>query len=122
VSRYLGLRNPAHSFSRLDPIYGEDIKTSEPRILRVGCRFLAAEARHAASFRARLSPSLGMTNFGRVSGNNYEYGEERILPVVQTLHSGTGAKALKRIMSSVDAFVGLKRQHDDSTCLVLRMT
>ena len=52
----------------------------------------------------------------------HEYGEERMLPVVQTLQSGTAAEALKRIMSSVDAFVGLTRQHDDITCLVLRMT
>ena len=51
-----------------------------------------------------------------------EYGEQRMLPVVQTLHSGTAKEALDRIMSSVDAFVGLTRQHDDITCLVLRMT
>ncbi len=48
----------------------------------------------------------------------HEYGEERMLPVVQTLASGTAAEALQRIMSSVDAFVGLTRQHDDITCLV----
>jgi serine phosphatase RsbU (regulator of sigma subunit) len=51
-----------------------------------------------------------------------EYGEERMLPVVQTLQSGTAAEGLQCIMSSVDAFVGLTRQHDDITCLVLRMT
>jgi len=51
-----------------------------------------------------------------------EYGEERMLPVVQSLERGTAAEALKQIMSSVDAFVGLTRQHDDITCLVLRMT
>ena len=52
----------------------------------------------------------------------HEYGEERMLPVVEALPGGTAAEALKRIMSSVDAFVGLTRQHDDITCLVLRMT
>jgi serine phosphatase RsbU (regulator of sigma subunit) len=51
-----------------------------------------------------------------------EYGEERMLPVVQALHSGTAKEGLKSIMSSVDAFVGLTRQHDDITCLVLRMS
>ena len=51
-----------------------------------------------------------------------EYGEERMLPVVQRLDSGPAKEALQRIMSSVDAFVGLTRQHDDITCLVLRMT
>jgi serine phosphatase RsbU (regulator of sigma subunit) len=50
-----------------------------------------------------------------------EFGEERMLPVVQSCQSGTAAETLKRIMSSVDAFVGLTRQHDDITCLVLRM-
>jgi len=51
-----------------------------------------------------------------------EYGEERLLPLVQALQGGTAAEALQRIMSSVDAFVQLTRQHDDITCLVLRMT
>ena len=55
-------------------------------------------------------------------GGEHEYGEDRMLPVVQTLASGTAAEALQRLMSSVDAFVGLTRQHDDITCLVLRMT
>jgi sigma-B regulation protein RsbU (phosphoserine phosphatase) len=52
-----------------------------------------------------------------------EYGEERMLAVLQSVHAAaTAAEALKRIMSSVDAFVGLTRQHDDITCMVLRMT
>jgi sigma-B regulation protein RsbU (phosphoserine phosphatase) len=51
-----------------------------------------------------------------------EYGEDRMLPVLQLLPGGTAKDALQRIMSSVDAFVGLTRQHDDITCLVLRMT
>jgi sigma-B regulation protein RsbU (phosphoserine phosphatase) len=50
-----------------------------------------------------------------------EYGEERMLPVVQAVQSATAAEAIKRIMSSVDAFVGLTRRHDDITCLGLRM-
>ena len=49
-----------------------------------------------------------------------EYGEERMLPLLQSLHSGTAQEAIQRIMSSVDAFVGQTRQHDDITCLVLR--
>ena len=36
------------------------------------------------------------------------YGEERMLPVVKALESETAADALKRIMRSVDAFVGLR--------------
>jgi serine phosphatase RsbU (regulator of sigma subunit) len=45
-----------------------------------------------------------------------------MLPVLQSLHSGTAKEAIQRIMSSVDAFVGQTRQHDDITCLVLRRT
>ncbi len=51
-----------------------------------------------------------------------DYGEERMLPAIQGLPPGSSADGLKRIMSSVDAFVGLTRQHDDITCLLLRMT
>jgi phosphoserine phosphatase RsbU/P len=55
-------------------------------------------------------------------GEEREYGEQRMLPSVEACQRGTAAEALKHIMSSVDAFVGLTRQHDDITCLVLRMT
>jgi sigma-B regulation protein RsbU (phosphoserine phosphatase) len=51
-----------------------------------------------------------------------EFGEQRMLPVMQALQNPTAGEAIKRIMSSVDVFVGLTRQHDDITCLVLRMT
>jgi sigma-B regulation protein RsbU (phosphoserine phosphatase) len=52
----------------------------------------------------------------------HEFGEERMLPVVRALQGVTAAEGIKRIMSSVDAFVGLTRQHDDITCLLLRMS
>lgn len=51
-----------------------------------------------------------------------EYGEERMLPVLQTLGGATAAESLERTMSALDSFVGLTRQHDDITCLALRMT
>ena len=50
-----------------------------------------------------------------------EYGEDRMLPVVRSLSGATANEGLKRIMTSVDAFVGATRQHDDITCLLLRM-
>ncbi len=62
---------------------------------------------------------------GLVEAENHaaqEYGEQRMLPVVQSLHGVTAAEAIRRIMTSVDAFVGVTRQHDDITCLMLRMT
>jgi serine phosphatase RsbU (regulator of sigma subunit) len=52
----------------------------------------------------------------------HEFGEERMLPVVPTLQGLSAADGLKRMMSTVDAFVGFTRQHDDITCLLLRMT
>jgi sigma-B regulation protein RsbU (phosphoserine phosphatase) len=51
-----------------------------------------------------------------------EYGEERMLPVMQALQNASANEALKRLMASVDTFVGLTRQHDDITCLVMRMS
>jgi len=51
----------------------------------------------------------------------HDYGEERLLPVVDSIGTAAAAEALKRVMASVDAFVGATRQHDDITCLLLRM-
>ncbi len=49
-----------------------------------------------------------------------EYGESRMFAVVHGLVNRTAAEALQWLMGSVDAFVGLARQHDDITCLILR--
>ncbi len=54
--------------------------------------------------------------------HEWEYGEERMLAMVKSLGGATANEGLKRLMSSVDAFVGATRQHDDITCLLLRMT
>lgn len=48
-----------------------------------------------------------------------EYGEPRMLTILSGAE-GSAGEVLKQLMSSVDAFVGLARQHDDITCLVLR--
>ena len=48
-----------------------------------------------------------------------EYDERRMLGVLSEA-KGSAADVLKQLMSSVDTFVGLTRQHDDITCLVLR--
>jgi phosphoserine phosphatase RsbU/P len=55
------------------------------------------------------------------NGQALEYGEERLLPVIDGLDSATASESLKRLMTSVDAFVGPTRQHDDMTCLVVKM-
>jgi phosphoserine phosphatase RsbU/P len=55
------------------------------------------------------------------NGQAVEYGEERLLPLIQDLDNATAGESLKRLMMSVDAFVGPTRQHDDMTCLAVKM-
>jgi sigma-B regulation protein RsbU (phosphoserine phosphatase) len=50
-----------------------------------------------------------------------EYGEERMFGVIAGLGEGSAAEALGRLTASVNAFVGATRQHDDITCLLLRV-
>lgn len=51
-----------------------------------------------------------------------EYGDERLLELVKSPSTGSAADQLKRLMSSVDAFVRSTRQHDDITCLILQVS
>jgi sigma-B regulation protein RsbU (phosphoserine phosphatase) len=48
-----------------------------------------------------------------------EFGESRLLACVSAIRPATAADALHSIISSVDAFVGRTRQHDDITSLIL---
>jgi phosphoserine phosphatase RsbU/P len=57
-----------------------------------------------------------------VSGAGEEYGEARLLPCVRNAPPETSDETLKRVMADVNAFVGFARQHDDITCLVLRVS
>lgn len=50
-----------------------------------------------------------------------EYGETRMLGTISGAPGASAADLIKRLMASVEAFVGLAPQHDDITCLVLRM-
>ena len=50
-----------------------------------------------------------------------EYGEGRLLLSLQTAPPETAAETLKRVMTDVNQFAGQVRQHDDITCLVLRV-
>ncbi len=54
------------------------------------------------------------------NGAEQEFGEARMLEIIQWLADGAASDWLKRLMGAVDAFVGTTRQHDDITCLVLR--
>jgi sigma-B regulation protein RsbU (phosphoserine phosphatase) len=51
----------------------------------------------------------------------HEYGEQRLIDWLATLRGQTAAETLRQIMADVDRFVGAARQHDDITCLVLKM-
>jgi hypothetical protein len=51
-----------------------------------------------------------------------EYGEERLLPAVRDLGNATAQEAIERLMASLEQFVGLTRQHDDITCLVVKIS
>jgi phosphoserine phosphatase RsbU/P len=57
-----------------------------------------------------------------LNNRNQEYGEDRLLQALAAAADQTADSTLKRLMASVDAFVGPTRQYDDITCLVLRAT
>jgi serine phosphatase RsbU (regulator of sigma subunit) len=57
-----------------------------------------------------------------VNNSEEEYGEKRLLPCLISAPSGApAADVLRRVMDDVNSFVGYMRQHDDITCLVLRV-
>ena len=49
-----------------------------------------------------------------------EFGELRMLGIMNTAAGKSATDVLNQLMASVDAFVGLARPHDDVTCMVLR--
>jgi sigma-B regulation protein RsbU (phosphoserine phosphatase) len=57
-----------------------------------------------------------------VNGRNEEYGESRLVTVVQAGAATAPSKLLSRIMVDLDAFVGNTPQHDDVTCMLIKAT
>jgi phosphoserine phosphatase RsbU/P len=58
-----------------------------------------------------------------VNEKGEEFGEMRLLPCIAGAPpTNSAADVLKRVMDEVNTFVGFARQHDDITCLVLRVT
>jgi hypothetical protein len=49
-----------------------------------------------------------------------EYGEQRILSVLNAGTSATPDEMLRRLMSDLDSFVGETAQHDDVTCMLVK--
>ncbi|PYX84918.1 MAG: serine/threonine protein phosphatase, partial [Acidobacteria bacterium] len=50
-----------------------------------------------------------------------EYGEQRLLSVLQAGVNAEPAKLLSRIMVDLDLFVGNTPQHDDVTCMLVKV-
>jgi phosphoserine phosphatase RsbU/P len=79
------------------------------------------------SGRVRLEPGDLLIIFtdGVVEAINdagEEYGEARLLPCIRNAPPESSEQTLRRVMADVNAFVGYARQHDDITCLVLRVS
>ncbi len=55
-----------------------------------------------------------------VNARDEEYGEERLIWVLNAGANISAAKLLSRIMVDLDTFVGTTPQHDDVTCLLVR--
>ncbi|MGB0035645.1 MAG: PP2C family protein-serine/threonine phosphatase [Candidatus Acidiferrales bacterium] len=56
-----------------------------------------------------------------VNESGEEFGETRLVPSIETAPPVSAAEILQRVMNEVNTFVGYARQHDDITCLVLRV-
>jgi sigma-B regulation protein RsbU (phosphoserine phosphatase) len=80
-----------------------------------------------ASARVQLQPGDLLVIFtdGLVEAINdadQEYRESRLLASIESAAQESSEAMLKGIMAAVNAFTGAARQHDDITCLVLRVT
>jgi serine phosphatase RsbU (regulator of sigma subunit) len=56
-----------------------------------------------------------------VDDRGEEFGEGRLVPIIQSAPAESAADTLKRVMSNVNTFVGYARQHDDITSLIVRV-
>jgi sigma-B regulation protein RsbU (phosphoserine phosphatase) len=57
-----------------------------------------------------------------VNEQGEEFSDARLLGLVSHSPEESAAALQARIMAELDAFVGRARQHDDTTCLVLRIS
>jgi sigma-B regulation protein RsbU (phosphoserine phosphatase) len=54
------------------------------------------------------------------NANQDEYGEARLLSVINSAAASTPSEMLNRMMAELDLFVGSTPQHDDVTCLLIK--
>ena len=57
-----------------------------------------------------------------INAHQEEYGETRMLGVIEAGKSDEPAALLNRLMAELDLFVGTTPQHDDVTCMLLKAT
>jgi sigma-B regulation protein RsbU (phosphoserine phosphatase) len=79
-----------------------------------------------ASARVQLQPGDVLVIFTdglveAINDSEEEYRESRLLASIESAANESSEAMLKRIMAGVNAFAGAARQHDDITCLVLRV-
>src|SRR5450755_1721566 len=55
-----------------------------------------------------------------INKSEEEFGEDRLLSVIAANAGTTPADMLKRMMASLDGFVGMTPQHDDVTCMLIK--
>jgi hypothetical protein len=55
-----------------------------------------------------------------VNGAGEEYGEPRLVRLIDSATTATPAELLRRLLADLDAYVGNTPQHDDMTCLMLK--
>jgi serine phosphatase RsbU (regulator of sigma subunit) len=56
-----------------------------------------------------------------VNERDEEYGEARMMDVLRGAAGGSADAVLREVMVALERFVGQARQHDDVTCLILRV-
>ena len=56
-----------------------------------------------------------------VNAKDEDYGESRLLEALRLASEASAEQTLKNLLAAVDAVVGATRQHDDITCLILRV-
>ena len=55
-----------------------------------------------------------------VNASDEEYGEAKVLVLLENARSTSPQELLSRLMADLDLFVGNTPQHDDVTCMLLK--
>jgi phosphoserine phosphatase RsbU/P len=55
-----------------------------------------------------------------VNASDEEYGETKVLALLENAGSTSPQDLLNRLMAGLDLFVGNTAQHDDVTCMLLK--